>query len=230
MAPLLRAGDFYDRHGDHSKAISAYGEYIARIDTEPASTDRDARQGAVHKKMGSLFLALHQADKGAAVPPAVPAPSSSSYLQSAMKHYDAAMMLGAYDRDVRAFYASQAVLGTSSDSSVSEESPVSAPNAATAVKKTSGAGGINPSMATNPASPTTLSIRTSRWVIKSDPNPPLSEDTNRHTSMGGSMDMKMGGGSMGSLLRSVEESMQPMQTASTAFEQMVRQQEALQQE
>lgn len=217
MVPL-RIGDFYDRHGDRSKAISAYGEYIAQ-DAETASTDRDrARLGAVHKKMGSLFLALHRSDGGS-----LPQSSSPSYMQSAMKHYDTAMMLGAYDRDVRAFYASQAVVGASHDSSVGEESPVAPPDA---VKGTSGAGRTHP--ATNPAPPTTYSTRTSRWVMKPNPNPPLSEDISRHMSMGGSMDMKMGG-SMESLLRSVEESIQP-QTASTAFEQMVRQQEALQQE
>lgn len=217
----LRIGDFYDRHGDRSKAISAYGEYIAQ-DTETASTDRDrASLGAVHKKIGSLFLALHRSD-GGSLPQAAPS-SSPSYIQSAMKHYDAAMMLGAYDRDVRAFYASQAVLGASHDSSVGDVAP---PDAADAVEGTSGAGRTHP--ATDPAPPTTYSIRTSRWVMKPNPNPPLSEDISRHMSMGGSMDMKMGG-SMESLLRSVEESIQP-QAASTAFEQMVRQQEALQQE
>lgn len=177
----------------------------------------------MHKKIGSLFLALHRSD-GGSLPQATP--SSPSYMQSAMKHYDAAMMLGAYDRDVRAFYASHAVLGASHDSSVGEESPVAPPVAADAVEGTSGAGRTHP--ATDPAPPTTYSIRTSRWVMKPNPDPPLSEDVSRHMSMGGSMDMKMGG-SMESLLRSVEESIQP-QTASTAFEQMVRQQEALQQE
>lgn len=202
--------------------------------------------------MGSLFLALHRSDRGS-LPPSSSLNSSPSYLQSAMKHYDAAMMLGAYDRDVRAFYASQ---GTSTDSLVSEESPVApidavappdtaaATDAATKTK-TYGAGGIQPSVATNPALPTTFRTRTSRWVIKPDPDPPSSEVSNQHTIMGESIDMKMGGsmdkklsgsmdmkmgGSMDSLLRSVEESMQPMQTASTAFEQMMRQQEALQQE
>jgi len=172
----------------------------------------------VHKKIGSLFLALHRSD-GGSLPQATP--SSPSYMQSAMKHYDAAMMLGAYDRDVRAFYASHAV---KHDSSVGEESPVAPTVAADAVEGTSGAGRTHP--ATDPAPPTTYSIRTSRWVMKPSLDPPLSEDISRH--MGGSMDMKMGG-SMESLLRSVEESIQP-QTASTAFEQMVRQQEALQQE
>ena len=175
----------------------------------------------MHKKIGSLFLALHRSD-GGSLPQATP--SSPSYMQSAMKHYDAAMMLGAYDRDVRAFYASQAVLGASHDSSVGEESPVAPPVAADAVEGTSVVERTHP--ATDTASPTTYSIRTSRWVMKPNLDPPLSEDISRH--MGGSMDMKMGG-SMESLLRSVEESIQP-QTASTAFEQMVRQQEALQQE
>jgi len=207
-------GDFYVRHGKQSKAISAYGEYIAR-DAETASIDRDARLGSVHKKMGSLFLELHWVDRSGsgAISQAAPTP----YLQSAMKHYDAAMMLGAYDRDVRAFYATLAIPRGLHSSSVSMESPaIAVPEA----KEASGTGNSDPSR-TDPSSPMPISIRASRWVIKSVML--LHEDADRRMSMGGSMNIKMGG-SMESLLQSVVEP----QTASTAFEQMLQQQEALQ--
>jgi len=161
--------------------------------------------------MGSLFLELHWVDRSGsgAISQAAPTP----YLQSAMKHYDAAMMLGAYDRDVRAFYASLAIPRGLHSSSVSMESPaIAVPDAAPEAKEAS---------RTDPSSPMPISIRASRWVIKSVML--LHEDADRRMSMGGSMNIKMGG-SMESLLQSVVEP----QTASTAFEQMLQQQEALQ--